>query len=49
LGLNTGFRPKFLKTFGDLGNGVRDALGSYVKQVMEGEYPGPEHGFDREP
>ena len=47
LGLNQGFRPKFLKTFGDLGNGVRDALGSYVKEVREGKYPGPEHGFDR--
>ena len=49
LGLNTGFHPKFLKTFGDLGQGVRDALGSYVEEVREGKYPGPEHGFDREP
>jgi 3-methyl-2-oxobutanoate hydroxymethyltransferase len=49
LGLNTGFRPKFLKTFGDLGDGVREALGSYVKEVREGKYPGPEHGFDRKP
>lgn len=49
LGLNTGFHPKFLKTFGDLGQGVRDALGSYVEEVREGKYPGPEHGFDRDP
>jgi 3-methyl-2-oxobutanoate hydroxymethyltransferase len=49
LGLNTGFQPRFLKTFGDLGQGVRDALGSYVAEVRDGTYPGPEHGFDREP
>jgi len=48
LGLNAGFRPKFLKRFGDLDSQARAALGSYVDQVRRGEYPGPEHSFTRE-
>jgi 3-methyl-2-oxobutanoate hydroxymethyltransferase len=49
LGLNVGFRPKFLKRFGNLDEGVRAALGAYVSQVRDGSYPGPEHSFSREP
>lgn len=49
LGLNTGFRPKFLKRFGDLDADVRKALGAYVSEVREGSYPGPEHSFSRDP
>jgi len=45
LGLNAGFRPRFLKTFGDLAGETRKALASYVKEVREGRYPGPEHSF----
>ncbi len=48
LGLNAGFRPKFLKRFGNLDEDVRKALGSYVREVREGSYPGPEHSFSRE-
>ena len=49
LGLNTGFRPKFLKTFGDLATETRKALSAYVKEVREGSYPGPEHSFTNDP
>ncbi len=49
LGLNAGFRPKFLKRFGDLDADVRKALGGYVSEVREGSYPGPEHSFSRDP
>lgn len=49
LGLNLGFRPRFLKTFGDLGAETRKALSAYVKEVREGTYPGPEHSFSRDP
>lgn len=49
LGLNAGFRPKFLKRFGDLDADVRRALGAYVSEVREGSYPGPEHSFSRDP
>jgi len=45
LGLNAGFRPRFLKTFGDLATETRKALASYVGEVREGRYPGPEHSF----
>ena len=48
LGLNEGFRPKFLKTFGKLGGETRKALGAYVKEVREGSYPGPEHSFTKD-
>lgn len=45
LGLNAGFRPRFLKEFGDLGGETRKALEAYVREVREGLYPGPEHSF----
>jgi len=48
LGLNAGFRPKFLKRFGDLDSHARSALGAYVDQVRRGDYPGPEHSFSRD-
>ena len=46
LGLNTGFRPKFLKRYAELGEAVRDAVGRYAAEVREGRYPGPEQSFD---
>jgi 3-methyl-2-oxobutanoate hydroxymethyltransferase len=49
LGLNSGFRPKFLKRFGDLDTVVRRALGAYVGEVRGATYPGPEHSFSRDP
>ena len=49
LGLNAGFRPKFLKKFADLDGVVREALGDYVAEVRSGSYPGPEHSFSKEP
>lgn len=48
LGLNEGFQPKFLKTFGDLGGETRKALSAYVKEVREGTYPSPEHSFTQD-
>jgi len=45
LGLNPGFRPKFLKEFGDLAGETRRALSAYVEEVRGGSYPGPEHSF----
>jgi 3-methyl-2-oxobutanoate hydroxymethyltransferase len=49
LGLNTGFRPKFLKEFGDLAGETRRALASYVREVRGGTYPGAEHSFSSDP
>ena len=43
LGLNDGFKPKFLRRFADLAGETRRGLGEYVEAVRKGEYPGPEH------
>lgn len=48
LGLNPGFRPKFLKRFGNLAEDARIALAAYAKEVRDGSYPGPEHSFSTE-
>ncbi len=46
LGLNEAFSPGFLKKYADLAAEVRRAVGEYVREVREGQYPGPEHSYD---
>jgi len=46
LGLNTDFRPKFLRRFAEVGQAVADGVGAYVQAVKGGEYPGAEHTFE---
>lgn len=46
LGLNEGFRPKFLKTYADLAATVREAALAYAAEVRAGKYPGKEHSFE---
>lgn len=46
LGLNERFSPGFLKRFGSLAAGVRDAARDYVREVKEGTYPGAEHSYE---
>ena len=46
LGLNAGFRPKFLKRYADLDGIIRQAVSAYAGEVRAGGYPGPEHGFE---
>ncbi|NIR46191.1 MAG: 3-methyl-2-oxobutanoate hydroxymethyltransferase [Gemmatimonadetes bacterium] len=46
LGLNEGFSPGFLKRYADLAATVREAVGEYVREVKDGEYPGPEHSYE---
>jgi len=48
LGLNAGFRPKFLKRFANLDEEVRKGLEKYVQEVRGGSFPGPDHSFGRE-
>ncbi|TGK11495.1 3-methyl-2-oxobutanoate hydroxymethyltransferase [Leptospira fletcheri] len=43
LGLNKDFHPKFLKTYMDGRSGVFEAVKTYVQEVKEGIFPGPEH------
>jgi 3-methyl-2-oxobutanoate hydroxymethyltransferase len=45
LGLFDGFRPRFVKQFADLGREVVRAAESYCREVREGAFPLPEHGF----
>lgn len=46
LGLNPGFRPRFLKRFAELHEAAVEGVRSYAREVREGRYPGPEHSFD---
>jgi 3-methyl-2-oxobutanoate hydroxymethyltransferase len=45
LGLNRDFKPRFLRTFADLGEQASAAVRSYVGAVKNGEYPTDEHTF----
>ena len=46
LGLNEGFRPRFLKTYADLAGVVRGAARAFSEDVRAGRYPGKEHSFE---
>jgi 3-methyl-2-oxobutanoate hydroxymethyltransferase len=46
LGLNDGFRPKFLRRFAELASASRDGLAAYARAVRAGEYPGPDESFE---
>jgi 3-methyl-2-oxobutanoate hydroxymethyltransferase len=45
LGLNDGFRPRFLKQFAHLADDVRSGLDQYVQAVRNGSYPDADHSF----
>ena len=45
LGLFDKIRPKFVKQYADLGTAIRQAAAEYCREVREGVFPGPEHGF----
>jgi 3-methyl-2-oxobutanoate hydroxymethyltransferase len=45
LGMYSGHVPKFVKKYVDLQPLIIEALKSYKKEVEEGSFPGPEHGF----
>ena len=49
LGLNAGFRPRFLKQFADLGAVARAGIQAYAQEVRAGTYPAHEHSFGSEP
>ena len=46
LGLNEGFRPRFLKLYAELAADVRRAARDFTADVRAGRYPSAEHGFD---
>ncbi len=45
LGLNEGFKPKFLKQYANLADTVRNAVKQYSDDVRGGVYPDDEHSF----
>ncbi len=45
LGLYGDLRPRFAKQYADVGRTILQAAEEYAKEVREGTFPGPEHGF----
>lgn len=39
LGMNTDFKPKFLRRYAELGNEIRESLGRYVADVKASDFP----------
>lgn len=37
--------PRFVKQYARLGEAVREGIGAYAREVREGIFPGPEHGY----
>lgn len=46
LGLNEGFRPRFLRRFASLADEARKGIMAYADAVRAGEYPDAEHSFE---
>lgn len=45
LGLFQDFKPKFVKTYVDMGQQIVDAVSQYIEEVKIGVFPGEEHTF----
>ncbi len=45
LGLTQGPKPRFAKSYGNLGKEVSDAVSAYCRDVKEGRYPDSEHSY----
>ena len=39
LGMNNGFHPKFLRRYADLHTVMTDAVGQYIRDVKDGDFP----------
>jgi 3-methyl-2-oxobutanoate hydroxymethyltransferase len=46
LGLNEGFKPRFLRRFAELGAAARAGIDAYAAAVRDGTYPDAEHSFE---
>jgi 3-methyl-2-oxobutanoate hydroxymethyltransferase len=45
LGLNDGFKPKFLRQFAHLGEAVKEAVGDYITSVKDKSFPSQEESY----
>jgi 3-methyl-2-oxobutanoate hydroxymethyltransferase len=45
LGLNEGFKPKFLRQFAHLGEGVKTAVSEYIMAVKDATFPCQEESY----
>ena len=45
LGLNEGFKPKFLRQFAHLGETVKTAVGDYIAAVKDCSFPSQEESY----
>jgi len=45
LGLNEGFKPKFLRHFAHLAEEIKSAVGEYIKDVKDGSFPSAEESY----
>lgn len=45
LGMFSDFTPKFVKRFANVGESMTEAFKTYIREVQDSTFPGPEHGF----
>ena len=45
MGMNVGFKPKFLRQYADLTAVMTDALGAYITDVKEGSFPSEQESY----
>ncbi|HEB73153.1 MAG TPA: 3-methyl-2-oxobutanoate hydroxymethyltransferase [Nitrospirae bacterium] len=49
LGLQTEFKPKFVKKYADLASVVKKAVGSYIEEIKTGAFPDEQHCYQSSP
>ncbi|VAX21083.1 3-methyl-2-oxobutanoate hydroxymethyltransferase [hydrothermal vent metagenome] len=49
LGLQTEFKPKFVKKYADLASVVKKAVGSYIEEIKTGAFPDERHCYQSSP
>jgi 3-methyl-2-oxobutanoate hydroxymethyltransferase len=49
VGLFSGFKPRFVKRYAELGEGIAQAAKAYADDVRAGRFPAPEHCFGVNP
>lgn len=45
LSMFSDFTPKFVKSFGNIGEAIKDGVSQYIKEVKEAEFPEEKHTF----